>query len=106
MLIDALDRKNETHELKFLHDRIMGLINRSAVRVNMVGVVDALADESYLLLGDAISFGVDMAPILKLVHETNMQKLPATTQGGKPIKPPGWKPPDIRSELIRQGWKP
>lgn len=24
----------------------------------------------------------------------------------KPVKPPGWKPPDIAGELKKQGWKP
>jgi predicted HAD superfamily Cof-like phosphohydrolase len=72
---------------------------------DLVEAVDALADIIYVVLGSAVTFGVDMAPIMAIVHAANMTKDPALRDdNGKIAKPKGFIPPDasIRLELTRQ----
>jgi predicted HAD superfamily Cof-like phosphohydrolase len=68
--------------------------------------VDAIADSIYVLLGTAIATGVDIEPIWREVQKTNMAKAVGNNRNdGKLLKPEGWKPPDIRTLLKKQGWK-
>ncbi|MDQ2668624.1 MAG: hypothetical protein M3Z05_21900 [Gemmatimonadota bacterium] len=84
--------------------------------VDLPELVDAMADLAYVVEGTSAVLGVLMAPVHALVHAANMAKLPEQVtekddhhrQGTriKPVKPEGWKPPDIAAELRRQGWNP
>jgi len=73
---------------------------------DLVEAVDGLADLIYVCLGAAVTWGVDLEPVFQRVHASNMTKTGGVRDDGKIMKPEGWKPPDIREELIRQGWKP
>mmetsp|Transcript_40083 Transcript_40083/g.96672 ORF Transcript_40083/g.96672 Transcript_40083/m.96672 type:complete len:144 (+) Transcript_40083:1-432(+) len=69
---------------------------------------DALVDVYYYSLNAACKKGVNLSSIFSLVHQANMNKRdPATGQfikreDGKIIKPKGWQPPDVDSEVERQ----
>lgn len=69
---------------------------------------DALADLVYVGLNGAAKTGSDFDRVFNLVHDSNMKKVdPATgkvlrREDGKVIKPDGWTPPDILSEIKRQ----
>lgn len=70
--------------------------------VDLPNLMKELADLDYVVEGLRLECGVDGEPIHRLVHKSNMSKIP---QGmGKATKPPGYVPPDIASELRRQGW--
>lgn len=100
--------------------KIEGAINgqypyeRAAVKVNFPEFVDALVDLGYVCEGTTAVCGVMLAPCHALVHGANMAKNAVQVAEKdehhklgtriKPMKPEGWKPPDIRGELIRQGW--
>ena len=72
---------------------------------DLVGAVDAIADELVVCLGSAVEFGVDIKPIFKAVMDSNMAKSGGVKdENGKLQKPAGWKPPDIEGELKKQGW--
>ena len=44
-----------------------------------------------------------MRPIWNLIHKSNMAKKGGGKRGdGKSLKPKGWEPPDIASEIRRQ----
>ncbi len=76
---------------------------------NIVEVADGCADVSVVTIGTASAFGIGMAPILKAVDENNLAKFGpghSYREDGKLIKPPGHKPPDLKSILIAQGWTP
>ena len=64
-------------------------------------MADALADLAYFVYGTAVVLGVDLAPIILATHEANMQKIPAP-DGGKAMKPPGWRHPDVAALLQAQ----
>lgn len=78
--------------------------------IDLVKLVDALADIDYVVEGFRLTLGVDGGPISAIVHKTNMAKRggPIDPQTGKQLKPPGWVGPEkaIREELERQGWQP
>ena len=70
---------------------------------NLVEVVDGIVDSIVVLLGCAITYGVDIRPIWDLIHETNMAKKGgARREDGKLLKPSGWKPPRVEEEIRRQ----
>jgi len=73
---------------------------------DLVGMADALADMLYVILGTANVFGIDLEPIVREVHRSNMTKSPPSGGRVKPVKGPDWSPPDIRGELLKQGWRP
>lgn len=69
---------------------------------DMVGAADALGDLLYVLLGSAVTFGIDLEPVFEEIHRSNMSKVwPDGTvrkdEGGKVIKPPTYS----RADLLR-----
>jgi predicted HAD superfamily Cof-like phosphohydrolase len=70
---------------------------------DLPGVADAIADAIYVLLGTAVSYGIDIRPVWEAVHASNMAKVGgAMRSDGKVMKPPGWMPPDVVGVLARQ----
>ena len=72
---------------------------------DMVEMVDALADILVVTYGAAVEMGVDLEPIFREVHRSNMSKNGGRDAGGKVLKGPGFSPPDIAGELRRQGFE-
>lgn len=65
-----------------------------------------IVDLLYIVIAHAVARGILIQPIWDAVHKTNMKKTPGVlSDKGKVLKPKGWKPPDIKKELIRQGWE-
>lgn len=71
---------------------------------DLPGIADGIADLIYVLLGLAVSYGIDMRPVWDEVHAANMRKEGgATRRDGKILKPEGWVHPDIEALLAKQG---
>jgi predicted HAD superfamily Cof-like phosphohydrolase len=85
---------------------ILTAIADDEIRVDLPELADALADLDYVVEGARLEFGINGAPIATEVHRANMAKLDGPVrEDGKKQKPEGWKPPDIESELRKQGWE-
>jgi len=70
---------------------------------DIIATADGIADLLYILLGTAVTFGIDIEPIFKEVHRSNMSKIGGKIDRyGKLIKPPGYSPPDIELILNQQ----
>lgn len=70
---------------------------------NLVKTADALGDIMYVVIGTAISCGINLQPIWDEVHRTNMLKEGGGRRDdGKVLKPKGWKPPNIEKLLEEQ----
>jgi len=73
---------------------------------DVVEVMDGIADICVVANGTAIAFGVDMAPIQKMVDESNLDKFRGDAhedpETGKWIKPSDWEPPNIGNEIASQ----
>ena len=62
-----------------------------------------LADIMYVVLGTAVSYGIDIRPVWDEVHRSNMDKVGGPSRAdGKVLKPEGWTPPDIGAILRSQ----
>lgn len=63
-------------------------------------IADGIVDSIYVLVGTAITYGIDLRPIWDAVHEANMLKQKGV--GNKAIKPEGWVRPDVEKILRAQ----
>ena len=70
---------------------------------DLVRIADGICDSVVVLLGTAITYGIDVRPVWDEVHRTNMLKKGGKLRkDGKMLKPEGWKPPDIESIIKEQ----
>lgn len=85
---------------------------QAAVEGDLVEIADALGDLLYVVYGSAVEHGIDLDPIVRAIHESNMSKLdadgntvPHPTIPNKIGKSDRYTPPTpaIRAELERQG---
>lgn len=88
-----------------VQEALMRIVNDSPIRIDMEAVADGLIDTAYTVEGALVSFGINGDALWKVVHDNNMTKEGGPFINGKLCKPPTWVPPDIRGELIRQGWR-
>jgi HAD superfamily hydrolase (TIGR01509 family) len=66
-------------------------------------LVHELADLLYVVYGAIESFGVDADAVFREVHRANLQKAGGPRrEDGKILKPPGWRPADVKSVVARQ----
>lgn len=77
---------------------------------DIVHFAKELADLQYAVLRAAYIYGMDLEPIFKAVHESNMSKLgadgkPIIRKDGKILKGPNYKEPDLEPILRAQGWR-
>lgn len=92
--------------VKPLKDKLKALISDAPLQVDLVKLVDAMADMDYVVEGTRLECGVDGGPVAEEVHRSNMAKFgPGSRrrEDGKVLKPPDWKPPDIKGVLRAQG---
>jgi predicted HAD superfamily Cof-like phosphohydrolase len=129
---EAVQMLKTTPSLATLRARLIveetGEFCDALVKGDIAEIADALADLQYVLLGAAVSFGIDLEPVWDAVHGANMEKFKqcACTQegdgdaalrcsicngqgyiairdaGGKVVKPAGWQPADIAKVLAQQ----
>ncbi len=70
---------------------------------NLELIADGIVDTIVVLLGTAVSYGIDIEPIWDEVHKTNMAKSGGgTREDGKILKPKNWQPPNIARLLEEQ----
>jgi len=70
---------------------------------DLVKIADGIADSIVVLLGTAVTYGIDIRPVWDEVHRSNMAKKGGKLRAdGKLLKPKGWKPPEIEKEVRRQ----
>lgn len=64
-------------------------------------VIDAVVDTIVVVFNTLNSMGVDIMPFFNEVQRANMSKIggPIRESDGKRLKPPGWRPPDIKRIL-------
>jgi predicted HAD superfamily Cof-like phosphohydrolase len=100
---DALTRLR----VELLEEEVGEFVAASGKR-DLVGIADALADIIYVVYGTALTYGIDLDPVLSEVHRSNMSKLdsdgkPLIRDDGKVLKSGQYFPPDIASVLALQG---
>lgn len=91
--------------LESLKKDLLEVVLRRTGGIDMIELADGLCDVDYINEGTRQFFGIPRAAVLAEVQKSNMSKL-VNPNGGKPIKPPGWVPPDegIERVLREHGW--
>ena len=73
-------------------------------RHNLSAIAKELADLLYVVYGTAVSYGIDMEPVFREVHRSNMSKVGGhKREDGKWIKPAHYSPASIEPILTAQG---
>lgn len=68
-------------------------------------IANGIVDSIVVLLGTAITYGIDIRPVWDEVHRTNMLKKGGKIRAdGKQLKPEGWEPPNIKDIIEHQKW--
>src|SRR5919197_6057054 len=71
---------------------------------DLEAVAKELADLLYVVYGTAVSCGIDMAPVFREVHRSNMSKQGGHRRAdGKWMKPPNYSPAQLQPILAAQG---
>jgi len=71
---------------------------------DLAAVAKELADLLYVVYGTAVSCGIDLEPVFREVHRSNMSKVGGHKRAdGKWVKPPGYSPARIQPILAAQG---
>lgn len=69
-----------------------------------VAVAKELADLLYVVYGTAVSCGIDMEPVFREVHRSNMSKVGGhKREDGKWVKPATYSPACLDPILVAQG---
>lgn len=73
---------------------------------DVVEVADALGDLLYVVLGCAVTCGINLEPVFTEIHRSNMTKKGGHKSAeGKWIKPSTYEPAKLLPILERQGYK-
>ena len=71
---------------------------------DVVAIAKELADLLYVVYGAAVSSGIDMAPVFREVHRSNLTKIGGhKREDGKWVKPATYSPARIEPILAEQG---
>ena len=89
--------------MRLIREEVVDELFPALENEDLIQIADGIADAIYVLIGTAISYGIDLRPVWIAVQEANMAKEGGGIRlDGKILKPEGWRPPDIRSILESQ----
>jgi predicted HAD superfamily Cof-like phosphohydrolase len=70
---------------------------------DLAAIAKELADLLYVVYGTAVSYGIDMTPVFREVHRSNLSKVGGyKREDGKWVKPPTYSPAAIEPILAEQ----
>lgn len=71
---------------------------------HLPSIAKELADLLYVVYGTAVSYGIDMEPVFREVHRSNMSKVGGYKRhDGKWVKPHHYSPASVAPILAQQG---
>lgn len=99
------DEKEQKLRVKLIQEELDEL-KEAFEKNDVVEVADALADLMYVVLGSAVTCGVNIEPVFMEVHRSNMTKKGGyKDEHGKWVKPKTYEPAKLLPILERQGYK-
>ena len=83
-------------------------LKEALAKEDLVGIAKELADVLYVVYGTAVSYGIDMEPVFREVHRSNLSKVGGYKRDdGKWVKPATYSPaqlaPILSSQMTRVG---
>lgn len=98
-LVDARTRDLRTRLIEEEFEELKEAMQRN----DLTGVAKEMADLLYVVYGTAVSYGIEMDPVFKEVHRSNMSKVGGhKREDGKWVKPATYSPAAIEPILARQ----
>ena len=99
------DLNEETKRLRVrLIDEEFDELKESMAGGDLAAVAKEMADLLYVVYGTAVSYGIDMDPVFREVHRSNMSKVGGyKREDGKWVKPATYSPARIEPILEEQG---
>ncbi len=99
---DVPDQPTLTLRINLIQEEFDELKDALAHR-DTTAVAKELADLLYVVYGTAVSCGIDMDPVFREVHRSNMSKVGGfKREDGKWVKPPSYSPASITPILATQ----
>ena len=99
---NPVDERTRVLRERLIHEEFEELKEAMAHR-DLAAIAKELADLLYVVYGTAVSYGIDMGPVFREVHRSNMSKIGGyKREDGKWIKPPTYSPAAIEPILKRQ----
>ncbi len=78
-------------------------LKESMAEGNLAALAKEMADLLYVVYGTAVSYGIDMEPVFREVHRSNLSKVGGyKREDGKWVKPPTYSPANIEPLLAMQ----
>jgi predicted HAD superfamily Cof-like phosphohydrolase len=78
-------------------------LKESMMEGNLAALAKEMADLLYVVYGTAVSYGIDMEPVFREVHRSNLSKVGGyKREDGKWVKPPTYSPAKIEPLLAMQ----
>ncbi|MEI8014918.1 MAG: MazG nucleotide pyrophosphohydrolase domain-containing protein [Nitrospira sp.] len=98
------DLNEETKRLRVrLIEEEFDELKESMVGGDLAAVAKEMADLLYVVYGTAVSYGIDMDPVFREVHRSNMSKVGGyKREDGKWVKPATYSPARIEPILAEQ----
>jgi predicted HAD superfamily Cof-like phosphohydrolase len=98
------DASEETKRLRIrLIQEEFDELKESMAEGNLAALAKEMADLLYVVYGTAVSYGIDMDPVFREVHRSNLSKVGGyKREDGKWVKPPTYSPADIEPLLAMQ----
>jgi predicted HAD superfamily Cof-like phosphohydrolase len=102
------DLNEETKRLRVrLIEEEFDELKESMAGGDLAAVAKEMADLLYVVYGTAVSYGIDMDPVFREVHRSNMSKVGGyKREDGKWVKPATYSPARIEPILAEQGSVP
>jgi predicted HAD superfamily Cof-like phosphohydrolase len=87
---------------RLIHEEFEEL-KEAMAKDDLVGIAKEMADLLYVVYGTAVSYGIDMEPVFREVHRSNMTKVGGyKREDGKWVKPATYSPAAIEPILAEQ----
>jgi predicted HAD superfamily Cof-like phosphohydrolase len=97
-----LDEPTRTLRIRLIQEEFDEL-KEALETEDVVAVAKELADLLYVVYGTAVSCGIDMEPVFREVHRSNMSKVGGQRRAdGKWLKPPTYSPARLEPILAAQ----
>jgi len=78
-------------------------LKESMAEGNLAALAKEMADLLYVVYGTAVSYGIDMEPVFREVHRSNLSKVGGyKREDGKWVKPPTYSPAKVEPLLAMQ----
>lgn len=98
----VVDERTRELRIKLIHEEFEELKD-ALIHGNLESISKEIADLLYVVYGTAVSYGIDMDPVFREVHRSNMSKVGGyKREDGKWVKPATYSPACIEPILAEQ----